>query len=286
MIRLIINADDLGANPMVNKEIEEALRNNFISSSTILANSEFLDDVKRITDTFCETKSFGVHLNITEGKSMTNSSFLRDAGFIDSNGFFIKENNFQSRLYEENIILAVQQEWDAQVYEVLSKGIKISHVDGHHHCHTWYGYSKPLREIMDKYGIKKVRNVYTTPYIPKKESILLNVAKMALDLNLVDASKDVKMNRILNSLRCYQDKIHYIRETKELLKTDYFDAYESLSDSVKGKNCDSVVPDGATFELMCHPGHLNYQKEYALIKEDVICIKQKTNIKLINYNEF
>lgn len=285
MIRLIINADDLGVNPMVNKEIEQALHKNFISSSTILANSEYLDDVKRITDTFCDTKSFGVHLNITEGKSMTNNSFLRDAGFIDSNGYFIKENNFQSRLYEDNIILAVQQEWDAQVYEVLSKGIKISHVDGHHHCHTWYGYSKALKSVMEKYGITKVRNTYTSPYLSFKDKVMGGLSRRFLDLHLIDASRRVKTNRLLLSIRCHQDNIHFKEETKAFVKTDFFDSYESIFGRIMRKKLDLVMPEDAIIELMCHPGHPIYENEFKYIMNDAIRIKQNPNMQLIDYNE-
>ena len=46
-IRIIINADDLGRNPLVNEKIEYALSHDIISSTTIMANSQYMG-VKRI----------------------------------------------------------------------------------------------------------------------------------------------------------------------------------------------------------------------------------------------
>ena len=63
MIRIIINADDLGKDSQVNDKISEALQNGFITSSTIMANIELWDEVHKIVDANPKA-SFGVHLNL------------------------------------------------------------------------------------------------------------------------------------------------------------------------------------------------------------------------------
>ena len=57
MINVIINADDLGLNQKVNNAINEALSNGFITSSTILANSDYMDEVRRIVKKYSTDKS-------------------------------------------------------------------------------------------------------------------------------------------------------------------------------------------------------------------------------------
>lgn len=285
MIKIIINADDLGKNPEVNRSIEEAFCHNHISSTTILANTVYWDVIKRIEDKYGDTKSFGVHLNITEGRSLTNSILLRKSGMIDDSGCFIREKNFESRLYDENLIDAIAQEWDAQVNEVLSKGIKISHVDGHHHCHAWYGYTVALCSVLKKYGIKKVRNTFLTPFSSAKEKMIKKVSEVMLRNHILDTSRNIKMNRVYFSIRLNQDKLHYLESTKNFIKTDYFGAYETICHQLEMNNHFCNESNNTVIELMCHPGHPNYFDEYNMIKNDKIGIKQNPNFMLINYNE-
>ena len=285
MIKVIINADDFGKNPVVNQEIEAALWADLITSTTIMANSQYLPEVKRVVNELSDRKSFGVHLNITEGRSLTNSPVLKKAGIIDENGFFVKEHNFESRLYDELVKEAVTQEWDAQVNEVLTQGIEISHVDGHHHCHTWYGFTDCLVTVMERYKIKKVRNCYVSPVKTIKERVIDGVSECLMTMHLLDASKDMKMNRVLSTIRYRDDKIHYREKTSGYKKTNYFDAYETVLGMTGARALDCFVNNGETIELMCHPGHPNYRDEYEMIKEDKLGIRTNPNISLINYNE-
>lgn len=285
MIKVIINADDFGKSPVVNQEIEASLRADIITSTTIMANSQYFADVKRVVKDLSDRKSFGVHLNITEGRSLTNNPTLKKAGIIDENGCFVKEHNFESRLYDERIKEAVTQEWDAQVYEVLSHGIEISHIDGHHHCHTWYGFTDSLVTVMERYKIKKVRNCYVSPVKTLKERAINGVAGCMMTLHLLDASKDMKMNRVLSTIRYRDDKIHFGEKTRGYKKTNYFDAYETVFGMTGASGLYDIVNNGETIELMCHPGHTNYSKEYEMIKEDKFGLKTNPSISLINYNE-
>lgn len=284
MIKIIINADDLGMNPTVNDCIEDALQNDYISSATIMANSDYMNDVIRITKTFAEKKSFGAHLNITEGKSMTNSRILKEAGMIDSEGFFVKSKNFKSRLTDDKIIDEVEKEWDAQLYYLLSLGIPISHIDGHHHCHTWDGYSKPLTSIMKRYKINKVRNIIFTPFKSLKEKLIQGIARATFDLNLIYFSEKVKMRRFTYPIINRQGLMRFQANTREFRKTDFFESYEKMYDSVIGQ-LEDVFNDKTTIELMCHPGHPKYTNEFLMIKQDVLGIKTSNSVNMINYNE-
>ena len=194
MMKLIINADDFGLSEIVNKEIEDALKHNWISSTTILANTEFYNDVIRVSNENPD-KSFGVHLNLTEGPSLTNSKVFKEAGMIDNQGRFIRKNNFYMRVYDSVVKNAIEMEWDAQIYEILSHGIKISHLDGHHHCHTWHGFEEPLFNVMKKYGITKVRRTFRNPFESLYDGFVDGISKSLLLIGL-NYSNDVKIKEI------------------------------------------------------------------------------------------
>ena len=62
--------------------------------------------------------------------------------------------------------------------------------------------------------------------------------------------------------------------------TDYFDSYESFLNIV---NLGLIIEDNSTIELMCHPGHKNYEREFELVMENSLCGKLE-DITCINYN--
>ena len=162
MIKVIINADDLGLNPIVNKAIDEAMTNHQISSSTILANNDYWDDIHKMVEKHPNC-SFGVHLNLTEGMSLTKSSVLRKYGITSEDNCFTKKikgnYSFPMELKE-----AIYSEWDAQIKKVLeTEKICFSHIDGHHHVHAIRGLSDVLKKIIHKYNVSAVRCAYRKP---------------------------------------------------------------------------------------------------------------------------
>ena len=82
-VSIIINADDLGKSHIVNKAISEALSLRVITSSTIMANSSTWEEVHAIVKENTQA-SFGVHLNLTEGKALTDSMVFRQMNIVDN----------------------------------------------------------------------------------------------------------------------------------------------------------------------------------------------------------
>lgn len=281
-LNIIINADDLGKNHVVNSAIAEALSLHVISSSTIMANSSTWEEVHSIIDNNPKA-SFGVHLNLTEGKALTNSEIFHRMNVVDANNCFTKEIR-KIKHPSKELLEAVYHEWDEQINKVLNvEGIKVSHIDGHHHIHGDYVYRKIVVRLCEKYGIYKIRNRYTSPSCGIRSAI--NALFMVL--SIVPG-----MLCVANHMRCFGKAFAYMygvmerfcwqREMNRVVcMTDYFDAYASICEKL---NAGALYPVDCTIELMCHPGHLNYLKEYEMIKADVV--RNYINIyKLINYKD-
>ena len=82
---VIVNADDLGMNPQINRGIFDLMGLGLVTSATVLANGT---DVEAACDQIpgfphC---SFGVHLNVTEFRPLIHSSKLEP--LLDENGEF------------------------------------------------------------------------------------------------------------------------------------------------------------------------------------------------------
>lgn len=270
MIRIIINADDCGYSPEVNSAIDYALTRKVISSTTIMANSNYLEEVHHMVERHPEV-SFGIHLNLTEGPSLMKSPIFREKGITDENGCFIRGNSKRCLLPDSQLTKAIYDEWDAQMDLLINKeGFPISHVDGHHHCHTWMGLQVVLVDLMKKYGIKKARNKY---FFPTTSSI---TALKEHILRLIEP--------IGNRMPQLQEKVYYytynrILKSNDIITTDYFGAYDYLSSILNQREL-----QGKTIELMCHPGLPDYQKEYDLILKNAFGI-DNNKYTLISYKD-
>ena len=77
MKRLIINADDLGADEARNAGIFEAIQAGAVTSASILPNGPgLLDALNRIHSGSFKNITWGVHLNLSEGKPISTGNSL------------------------------------------------------------------------------------------------------------------------------------------------------------------------------------------------------------------
>lgn len=270
MIRIIINADDCGYSPEVNSAIDFALSRKAISSTTIMANSIYLEDVHKMVERHPEA-SFGIHLNLTEGPSLTKSPIFREMGITDSNDCFIRGNSKRCPLPNKQLAKAIHDEWDAQMDLLINKeGFSISHVDGHHHCHSWIGLQCILVNLMQKYGINKTRNKYFSPYQSSNDCFKQSILRTLEPLGR-------RVPKLQN--RVYYYTYNRTLESFGIQTTDFFGAYEELLPVLKRKD----IKD-CTLELMCHPGLKMYNDEFESIIDNAIGI-DNNKYKLISYKE-
>ncbi|MBD3402164.1 ChbG/HpnK family deacetylase, partial [candidate division GN15 bacterium] len=157
-IKLIINADDLGAGMTINNAIFDLMARGQVTSATILANGPAFDDAVTRAKDF-PACSFGVHLNVMEYKPLTSNPDL--APLLDS------DRHFAARLFDiklnSRVKRAIRKEWSAQIEKVRSACINISHLDSHFHAHTHPGLFLTLKAVQKAHKIGRVRltkNVY------------------------------------------------------------------------------------------------------------------------------
>jgi len=264
MVKIIINADDLGKDHETNLAIEDALKKGCITSSTIMANSTTWDDVHRIVEGF-PNASFGVHLNLTEGRALSDGKVLREYGIVDDNFCFTKKSR---KILEVNKELeeAIFDEWDSQINKVVNiEEIKITHIDGHHHIHMNAAYTNILSRLVVKYHIGFVRRKHNSwkSKSPKEtiSGLVTNaVCSVPFVRNLAGKLSQGMKLRINNQnwLKIVSGVTHF---------TDYFNGYEQAIDFVRGGSLPST---GSVIELMCHPGHPSFVNEYNKVQEHEI----------------
>ena len=281
MVKIIVNADDFGVSSQVNDSVARLLAQKKITSATILANSESLDEVLDITRQYPNV-SFGAHLNLTAGKSLTQNPVFYDCGIMDEKGDFILKKAFQNVPNpNEALRKAIKEEWQAQISVIQELGIPISHLDGHHHCNTWNGLLPTLREIVKENKIFRVRSTFR---FPTKENFSDKVKSVLIDICSKSHSKLLSYENRNNSvLRWLGESVDHKRFRDGLVAdgfvlTDYFCSFSNyIQYSRKGI---LNIPDNSTIELMAHPGVPRFNNETEILFQTIF---DDNKYKLISY---
>ncbi len=132
--KLIINADDFGLSPGVNQGIIKAMTEGIVTSTTIMMNREYAQDAIRLSKEY-DVKGIGIHLTISSGRPLLEldevSSLVNEDGNFDKRMYFSKEKIGKQELKE------IELEYRAQIEEFLKSGLEITHLDSHHHAHSF-----------------------------------------------------------------------------------------------------------------------------------------------------
>lgn len=238
MKRLIINADDLGADVARNEGIFEAMRAGVVTSASILPNGPALDHaLERIRSGGFERVSFGVHLNLTEGRPLAKGHSC----LTGRDGNFRGKAEVQRLLMETgdaSLRAELARETTLQIERLLEAAIGITHIDGHQHVHVFPSALRTAAEAAKGHGIRRMR-------IPD-ETVAPGHDAVWTDL-LEEARRFGALGR---------EARKFLAGTG-IVSTDHFRglALKGRLDLEGLLKLAETLPEGAT-ELMVHPGRM------------------------------
>ncbi|SDJ97917.1 chitin disaccharide deacetylase [Sediminibacillus albus] len=124
--KLIINADDFGLSPGVTAGILYAHKYGVLTSTTAMVNTEFaresLEEAKRYPKL-----GIGLHFVLDAGRPLSASA----RSLVDQKGDFLTGQSLIESANKQD----VKSELEAQLHFLLEQGIKVTHLDSHHHMH-------------------------------------------------------------------------------------------------------------------------------------------------------
>lgn len=156
MRKLIINADDLGADGARNHGIFEAIEAGVVTSASLLVNGPALEAGLRQISGLRPHASFGVHINLSEGKPLSPN--LRN--LVGGDGSFLgkaRAHQLLMRPGDRNLEAEIAQEMAAQIESLLDSGVRIDHLDGHQHVHVFPAVFPAAIRMLRRYGIPWIR---------------------------------------------------------------------------------------------------------------------------------
>lgn len=245
-LAVIVNADDLGMSREVNEATFDLMSKGRISSATIMANAPATREVALAVSKFTKC-SFGVHLNLTQFEPLTGGPGARL--LVDERGQMSRGS--VTAASGSGRLRAVYRELCAQIERVASLGVRISHVDSHHHVHTTPLVFPALKEVQRRYRIRRVR----------------------LSKNFYSPDRPCPAN-VLWKKRAYNWALRSIYPT---LTTDAFTELLTYyhADAARQRSIRRI-------ELMVHPGASYAAEETAILESDWIA-RTDSPLQLISY---
>lgn len=250
MNTIIINADDCGKSLVVNKAIRDCIDNNLITSTTIMANMDDFEGAIELYNEYSERISFGLHITLDEGEPLLKNELLLEKGFYKETGerVIMAIPNIRKPI-SPAVSNAIYNEIEAQLVKLLDNGVKVTHIDSHHHVHSSPFILPLVMKLSKKYGIYKVRGIRNY------------------------------YSRSLNEYMRYGWKIYARILNSKCIMTDYFcSTSEYLNSNLKVSN--------SSVELMCHPGHPKscFVEEIEILKR--FMKMSNCGVTFISYSDF
>lgn len=272
---LIVNADDYGHTPGVSAGIREAHLRGIVTSTSVMMNRPDAENGLKTAAEVCPGLGMGVHLVLTSGTPVLPPG--RIPGLVQPNGSFYKLDGFLER-FNTLDLEEIRAEWNAQVEKFIRvAGRTPDHLDSHHHSSY---FTPALLEMMLKLA-EQLHCPIRKPFGPGSAEAS---DYLPSELSRQNTSQ---FRRVLSS--------HPV-VTADRFIGSFYDETATTQSLVKILEEIALDEKFRTFELMCHPAHVDdalrecsdYNKQRdreRLLLQDPL-IRQKINdhhIQLITY---
>ncbi len=250
MRRLIINADDFGLTPGVNRAIREAYQHGIVTSATLMANAGAFDGATSLATPTGEAHplSVGCHVVLLDGEPILPpdrvASLLQPGSANGSRQFRTSLNDFAVASFRHKLNPdEIEAEATAQIERIQAAGIQPSHFDTHKHAHMFPAVLRPLLRAARARGVSAVRNPFGQVW-PLPLSSIVRTRKLWMRFAQ------------LNVLRNFASRFRREVEAHGMRTPD-----GSLGVLVTGSldlKLFTAIAEGmpeGTWEFVCHPGY-------------------------------
>jgi predicted glycoside hydrolase/deacetylase ChbG (UPF0249 family) len=231
---LVINADDFGFAPGVNRGIVEAHEAGSLSSTSMMVNAPAFDEAVQLVRTRVPRLGVGLHLNLIAGQPLSDATSLVNP----RTGRFHTLAELAARAVSGRVHPAdVRRECDAQLAALRSAGIVPTHLDSHRHAHALPGVLPAVVASARAAGVPVVRRPVDQPSAREPAA--------AVKMLVLHAAWGVAYRAVDADGRALLSRSPHFRGIALQGVPDVEARLLALLDR---------LPAGAT-ELMLHPGH-------------------------------
>ena len=151
---LVINADDLGLAPGVNRGILDAHAAGTVSSASMMVTAAAFADAAERVQRDGTRLGVGLHLNLVVGTPLSNVPSLVDP---ETGKFHPLDAFVRHGLAGQIDPVEVRRECEAQLAALVAAGITPTHIDSHRHVHAMPGILPVVAAVAHAAAIPVVR---------------------------------------------------------------------------------------------------------------------------------
>lgn len=160
MPRLIVNADDFGMAPGVNRAILELHAAEVLTSATLMAKAAATEEAVKMALAM-PTLGVGCHVVLVDGAPVSETRSVSSLVDRKSGALHPTIGAFLKRLYSGRIRPSqIEAEAAAQIALLQSYGLRLTHIDTHKHMHMFPGVLGPVLRAARAAGIRAIRNPF------------------------------------------------------------------------------------------------------------------------------
>jgi len=241
-VPLIVNADDFGLTPGVNRSIAELHRAHALSSATLMATGAFFDDAVALAHAN-PALEVGCHILLVDGTPALPPAQIPT---LCPNGQFFRPSlaSFVADLFSFRIRSSeITAEATAQIQRLQDTGLRVSHIDTHKHTHLFPRVLRPLLAAARASEVPAIRNPFEPAWAlraTKGSSRLRRIAVTALQSQHRAFQRSVRAAGLATT-----------SGTIGVLATGDLNVEETLRSLL------AAIPNdpNQTWELVCHPGY-------------------------------
>jgi hopanoid biosynthesis associated protein HpnK len=237
--RLIVNADDFGIAPGVNRAILELHAAEVLTSATLMAHASATEEAVKMAIAM-PTLGVGCHVVLVDGKPVSDPGKIPSLVDRSTEEFHPTLGSFLKRLYTARIRSSeIEAEAAAQIAQLQSCGLRLTHIDTHKHLHMFPPVLRAVLRAAKAAGIRAVRN----PFEP------------IWSVNATANAPDLRRAEVL-FLRRFERRFRRIVAQEGFVTTDGAVGVLATGtlEIASLHALISAMPEG-TFEFVAHPGY-------------------------------
>ena len=239
--RLIINADDFGLTPGINRGILELHHAGALTSTTLIATAPAFEDAAALARAN-PTLGVGCHLTFVDGFPAAHPESIPTLMGSDGKTFRPSLAEFAQAALRGTIAPEdIARETQAQIQLLQRAGLDVTHIDTHKHTHIFPAILAPVLHISQRCGIQAIRypfepswsrSIAQAPFLRRTQQSLLQLFAPRF-----------------RSIAC-GPALHGFLPSGTL----GIAATGTLSPTILRATL-SALPAEGTYELCCHPGY-------------------------------
>lgn len=271
--KLVINADDYAMTLPISRGILKACSAGAVLSTSAMANSPDFDAAMDEIVSMHAHPDIGFHATLTWGRPVLDPKEVPT--LVDKDGKFLpKAQLFKRALLRKISADEVYRELYAQCEKLAKRWPELSHMDGHHHVHTFPVVRKAAERVAREFGIRFVRSPHESRWSTWYRAFIKRLTVKSLS-----ASHPA-----------------YWRG-RGFLSTDHFGGFSlRAGDNLKQRWIETLskLPFG-TSEIMVHPGfesengdsyNAEREAEVEVLKDaGLIDVATKAGVKFISFRD-